>query len=390
VHISIFISFSACSIPLASSLIPFSFSLYSLSHFSFFTSTSSESKSTKAKAPRSSTRRKANSLPKTKPPSEHHHYLVVDTTLPSHIFSDRSLFTTYIPSRQLHRTVFGTNIVIEGVGDVQVHVVIGSKSILFRFRDSWHVPSSPHHFLSASRAISLGNQIMIANCSPRMIFSHQKRLVKPDLPKYMPFTRLDSFIVLKFNIPAQVSLQVSPQSAFKLPTGTTQSANNTVPSYSLQASSYSSCPFAGLSINQCLLPSPSSSLVTLDAPLVVDRDTHTLNGGADVLMDMDMSVALSNDSDVIVISHEGADVHVTTDVKVNSILYGGAEVQDADQCWGDGQMHRNGVFEYNGGMLSNTEFSWVDGRLGACFSHCLLGHWYFGLQVTTTSSYGLR
>ena len=146
------------------------------------------SKSTKFKATGSSSRRKPNSHPKAKPLSEHPHYLVVDTTLPSHIFHNRSLFTTYTPSRRLHRTVFGTDIVIEGIGDVYVHVVVSGKSILFRFRDSWHVPSSQHHFLSCSTVISLGNQIMIAGRSPRIIFSHQKRLVNPNLPKYMPFT----------------------------------------------------------------------------------------------------------------------------------------------------------------------------------------------------------
>lgn len=122
--------------------------------------------------------RKPNPLPKSKSISEsdQSHYLIVDTTLPSHIFNDRSLFTTYVPSRRLHRTVFGTDIVIEGIGDVHVRVVVSGKSILFRFRDSWHVPSSQHHFLSCSTVNSLGNQIMLAGHSPRMIFSHQNVL----------------------------------------------------------------------------------------------------------------------------------------------------------------------------------------------------------------------
>jgi hypothetical protein len=116
----------------------------------------------------SSSRRKPKSNLK---PLPHPHYLVVDTTLPSHIFSDRSLFTTYVPSRKSHRTVFGSNIIIEGIGDV--HVRVSGKSILFRFRDLWHVPSLPHHFFSCSVTISLGNQIMIASRSPRMIVSHK-------------------------------------------------------------------------------------------------------------------------------------------------------------------------------------------------------------------------
>ena len=208
----------------------------------------SKSKSTKAKVStgRSSNCRKPDSLPKTKPLSEHPYYLVVDTTLPSHIFSDRSLFTTYLPSSKLHRTVFGTNIVIEGIGDVHIRVVVSGKSILFRFRDSWHVPSSPHHFLSCSTIISLGYQIMIAGRSPRMIFSHQRRLVNPNLPKYIPFTRINHLTVLKFEIPVP-SLQ--PASS------TTQSTTETA--LSLPASLYH--PFAGLSFNQHLLSSPNPS-----------------------------------------------------------------------------------------------------------------------------------
>ena len=108
----------------------------------------SKSNSMKAKVStgRSSTCRKSDSLPKMKPQLPHPHYLVVDTTLPSHIFSDRSFFTTYLPSSKLHRTLFGTDIIIEGIGDVHIRVVASGKSILFCFRDSWHVPSSPHHF----------------------------------------------------------------------------------------------------------------------------------------------------------------------------------------------------------------------------------------------------
>jgi hypothetical protein len=188
--------------------------------------------------------RKPTSLPKTKPPHANPHYLVVDTTIPFHIFSDRSLFTTYVPSRKLYRTVFGTDIIIEGIGDVHVRVVVRGTSIMFRFRDAWHIPSSPHHFLSCSTLVSLGHQVMIAGCSPRMIYSHKRRLVEPTLPKYIPFTRVDGLIILKFNIPV-----LSPQPA----SPTTQSTTDTA--LSLPASLY--YPFAGLSFNQNLLSSPT-------------------------------------------------------------------------------------------------------------------------------------
>ena len=160
--------------------------------------------------------RKHNSPPKKsqKPLFSNPNYLVVDATLPSHIFSDCSLFTTYIPSRQIHRNVFSTDIIIEGTGDVHVRVIVSGRSILFHFRDSWHVPSSPYHFFSCSTVVSLGHQVMIAGHSPRMIFCHKRRLVVPDLPKYIPFTRLGALTVLKFEIPSMGS--ISSQSPSRL------------------------------------------------------------------------------------------------------------------------------------------------------------------------------
>ena len=215
----------------------------------------SESKSSRdrisKKQPRSPVSCPSGKPPKTKPPRVPHHpyssYLVVDTTLPSHVFSDHSLFTTYVPLHCLHHTVFGTDIVVEGIGDVEVRIIVNGKSILFRLRDSWHVPSSSHHFLSASRAISLGNQIMIAGRSSQLIFSHNKRLVQPDLPKYMPFTRLNNFIILKFDIPAQVFLP--PQPALPTPRS---SVDSTV--LSLHASTCH--PFAGLTFTRLKRPLP--------------------------------------------------------------------------------------------------------------------------------------
>ena len=218
-------------------------------------------------------------LPKSKSvsgESPHPHYLIVDSTLPSHVFNDRSLFTTYVPSRRLHQTVFGTDLVIEGIGEVHIHVVASGKSILFRFHDSWYVPSSPHHFLSSSTAISLGNQIMLAGRSPRIIFSHQKRLAKPNLPKYIPFTRINNIIALKFDIPVPSS---SPQSASVLPT----KHLTTTTALSLPASL--SHPFAGLSFTQLgrLLSStnPLYILDRLDVPTrVLPVFDDVAHGGA--------------------------------------------------------------------------------------------------------------
>lgn len=284
-----------------------------LSHSVFLPSSSSSSSPSSLRKPNSP------QAPK-KPSFSNQHYLVIDTTLPSHIFSDRSLFTTYVPSHKLHRTAFGTDIIIEGIGDVHIRVVVSGKSILFRFQDSWHVPSSPHHFLSASTAISLGNQIMIAGRSPRMIFSHTRRLVEPKFPKYMPFTRLDHFIVLKFDIPVQVSAS---------PPLSTQP----VPSLLLNALSSYDHPqaFAGLFVIQS--PSPSAStLVDLDAP--VDWDTHlALNGGADVPVDMDLDECVALNNDATVTSHGGADDRMLmpaadVTVNVNGVVNRGVDSED--------------------------------------------------------------
>ena len=200
----------------------------------------------------SSSHCKANPLPEMKPMAtgtvpKNPHYLVVDAILPSHVFSDRSLFTTYIPLCKLHQTVFGTDIVIEGTRDVHVHVVVNSTSILFCFWDSWHVPSSPHHLFSCSTIVSLGHQVMIAGRSPWMIFSHKCHLVEPHLPKYIPFIRINGIIALKFNIPL-----LSPQPA----SPTTQQTAQLV--FSLQASCLNH-PFAGLALNQNFLPLPLPS-----------------------------------------------------------------------------------------------------------------------------------
>lgn len=161
-----------------------------------------------------SRRRKDNSAPKPKgpkPPStacRTSQYFIIDTLLPSHVVNDRSLFTTYMPSNRVYRTAFGTNITIRGTGNVEVRVVAGGKSIIFTIHDCWHVPSSPHHFLSSLSVTSpsRGNQVMLAGRTPRLLFQQKQRLAKPDLPKYVPFAREGGYFVLKFDVPTQVSL----------------------------------------------------------------------------------------------------------------------------------------------------------------------------------------
>jgi hypothetical protein len=65
--------------------------------------------STKAKASISSSQARRKVIPKAKQPvvsRPAQSYLVVDTILPSHIVTDRSLFTTYTAGRKVFRTAF--------------------------------------------------------------------------------------------------------------------------------------------------------------------------------------------------------------------------------------------------------------------------------------------
>jgi len=194
--------------------------------------------STKLKASGSSSRRKANSIPKTKPltasrPAQS--YVVIDATLPSHTINDRSLFTTYTPLRRVHRSAFGNNITIEGVGDAYIRVFAAGRFILLCMRNCWHVPSSPHHFLSCPAITSIGCQVMIASRTPRLLFSHKRRLSKPNLPKYVPLTKMDGYFVLKYEIPL-------PGSVFSQ----TASTTSQITAVYLHASTYQ--PLSGLPV----------------------------------------------------------------------------------------------------------------------------------------------
>jgi hypothetical protein len=273
--------------------------------------------------------------PKPKPLS-HPHYLVVDSTLPSHVFTDRSLFTTYVPSRKHHRTVYGTDIIIEGTGDVHVRVIVSGKSILFRFRDSWHVPSSPQHFLSCSTVISLGHQVMLAGRSPRMIFSHKRRLIVPELPKYIPFTRVDGLIALSFDIPAQGSFSPEPE-----PTLTTTRSPAAQTVLSLSASSYP--PFAALAFHQSPLPNPqqdsfsgppthssANEVVTaagVHGHVAVVSDSSAgvvLHGGAQALVDMKKVTFPGSCPSQAASAYKHADIIMSDTNAAAVVLHGGA------------------------------------------------------------------
>jgi hypothetical protein len=234
----------------------FSFSLF----FSLLYDMTSKSSRTRTLKP--FVHHKPNSLPKSKPRAPPLtrttlQYFVVDTVLPLHVVNDRSLFTTYAPSKRVHRTAFGTKITIEGTGNVEVRVLAGGKTILFTIHDCWHVPSSPHHFLSSLTITSpsRGHHIMLAGRTPRLLFPQQRRLAKPNLPKYVPFAREGGYFVLKFDVPAQVS-KCNP-------------ITQTPPSFALQASLHH--PFAGLSFHKTSMADYLSNLTHSEAALVSSK-----------------------------------------------------------------------------------------------------------------------
>ena len=207
------------------------------------------SKSSQPRVPRPpNSRRKPN--PTSKPKSHATpSYFVLDTIFPSHIVNDRSLFTSYTPSNRIYRTAFGTDITIEGTGNVEVCVQAGGKSIIFTVHDCWHIPSSPHHFLSCLTVTSPTpngrHQIMLAGRTPRILFPHKDRLITPNLPKYVPIAREQGYFVLKFKVPMKTPLPPEPAPA------NTKSSSLKFPSISLYALLCQ--PFAGL-----MLTRPSS------------------------------------------------------------------------------------------------------------------------------------
>ncbi|KAF8806094.1 hypothetical protein BYT27DRAFT_7257516 [Phlegmacium glaucopus] len=73
---------------------------------------------------------KPNSKPKLRSLPSPTLYLVVNTTLPSNIFSEHSLFMTYSPQNKIYHMAFGNKIVIEGTGEVHIHIFANTLWVL--------------------------------------------------------------------------------------------------------------------------------------------------------------------------------------------------------------------------------------------------------------------
>ena len=120
------------------------------------------------------------------------------------------MFVTYSPVNKTHRTAFGNEFVIEGIGEVHVQVFARGQSITLNIKDCWHVPNSPNNFFSTLSGCLRGNQHVIASQTPRMLFPHKFRILQPNSPKYVPFTRENGFIVLRFQPLAPIAPALQP------------------------------------------------------------------------------------------------------------------------------------------------------------------------------------
>jgi hypothetical protein len=127
-------------------------------------------------------------------------YMVVDSLLPFHIFSDRKMFQNYVPGRQTHTTPHSNIIVVEGTGTVVVHIAAHGSSFTLSLDGCWHVPDSPNNFFACLRTISKGSQVMLAPRSPRLLVAHKSRILKPKLPKYFLLSkhRTHGYLILNF------------------------------------------------------------------------------------------------------------------------------------------------------------------------------------------------
>jgi hypothetical protein len=115
--------------------------------------------------------------------------MIIDSLLPFHVFSDRTIFQTYNPGRKTHTTPYGNTLVIEGIGTVVICVTAEGTVFNFSLDDCWHIPASPNNFYSCIRSNSKGSQVMIFPRSPCLLVAHQQCLIHSKLPKYFPLTK---------------------------------------------------------------------------------------------------------------------------------------------------------------------------------------------------------
>ena len=180
------------------------------------------------------------------------------------------------------------------------------------------------------------------------------------------------FIVLEFDIPAQDSLSPHPTSITTQPTAPSQTIRSFFASF-------------------------ESSLIASDAPPApVDRVPNVaLNGGADALLGIDVSIAWNDGANVAL--HGGADaqmlmsVDMAVDVPVDGILNGDAEDQAVALYSSIGSFNLEDNFTFHAptslftchfppSTLSSTS---IRSTITTCFLYFLLSFCFFSFAYSS-------
>lgn len=98
--------------------------------------------------------------------------MIIDSTIPNHIFTERGFFGTYTPSpkgsKKTHKTALGEVIKIKGTGTVWIRVTgsdgVWSRSIVLL--NCWHVKALPNNVYSCNYATSTGWEVALNPHSP--------------------------------------------------------------------------------------------------------------------------------------------------------------------------------------------------------------------------------
>ena len=96
--------------------------------------------------------------------------MIIDSTTPNHIFTDRAFFGDYTPSstKKFHRTALGEKFKIKGTGTVWIEVT-GSDGVWSRsltLYDCWHVKTFPDNVFSCTYATSTGWEVALNPHNP--------------------------------------------------------------------------------------------------------------------------------------------------------------------------------------------------------------------------------
>jgi len=216
-------------------------------------STTAPSKKSPARSLPSSTKTKPMKSPTT--PS----YMIVDSLLPFHVFSDRTMFQTYTPGHKTHTTPYGNTLIIEGTGTVVIRLAAEGSFFNVSLDKCWHVPASSNHFDSCLRSISKGSQVMIAPRSPRLLVAHKQRLFKPKLPKYFLLSRNKTQRYLTLDFTPFISNPSNPPSSIQPAQTQSQISLFTAPQ-SVALATFPSHPAFSITIPSPLKPSPCVSI----------------------------------------------------------------------------------------------------------------------------------